>query len=341
MSAAVIVRHELPDALVAISDECAAEAARLTAAANLVQVVDLPTLEESERLFRDIDACAKSIGKALLGATRPLDDLKRQMRDAAKGATQPLLACREALRQQAADLRRRLESERFLADACPEGLAWLGDRTAEEAWRVCHRSDWMRWILRFLCAGVPEDRLRAYAAYVAELTPIGDGRTTWDLLTDERSRQAVRVASWHAVGLATNAELTAAWVGARNADRDARDADSAAMDAARDAKDAIAADSAARDAWAAAIVDASDAWDAEGHARDAAIDAASSSWDSERAAWAAWDANIDAASSAALAVAWAASEAASEAALAAARAWQADALRLHIPDITPYIRKGK
>ena len=172
------------------------------------------------------------------------------------------------------------------AGACQEFLAWLGGLTAEEAWRFCYRADWMLWIVGHLCAGVPEDRLRAYAAYVAELTPLGDGRTTWDLLPDERSRQAVRVASWHAVGLATAEELRSA------------------SDAAWDAASA---------AWAAS--------DAAGYAASAAWAASDAAGYAARAASAAW--------------------ADSSAAWAYARAWQADALRLHIPDITPYIRKGK
>ena len=169
------------------------------------------------------------------------------------------------------------------AGACQELLSWLGGLTAEETWRFCYRADWMLWIVGHLCAGVPEDRLRAYAAYVAELTPLGDGRTTWDLLPDERSRQAIRVASWHAVGMATNEELTDAWDNAREA------------------------------AWSASNAAA---WFA-----------------SNAAAWTTWAAARDAASAAAR------DAAASCTSLAAARAWQADALRLHIPDITPYIRK--
>jgi hypothetical protein len=138
-------------------------------------------------------------------------------------------------------------------------MQWRGDRDLKATWHECERSDWLIWLLiNFKC----DDRtLRLIACAMVRRTPIGDGRTVWDLLTDERSRNAVEVAERHANGLATDEESAAA--------RDAAWAAAwaAAWDAARDA------------AWAAA-------WDA---ARDAARDAA----------WAAaWDAARDAASAA-------------------------------------------
>ena len=113
------------------------------------------------------------------------------------------------------------------------------------------------------------DRRLAACCFVRR-TPIGDGRTVWDLLTDDRSRKAVEVAERFVDGEASKRELAAA--------RDA--AWDAASDAARDA-----AWDAARDA----------AW---GAARDVAWDAA---WDAARAAAraadrdAASDADMDAA----------------------------------------------
>ena len=99
------------------------------------------------------------------------------------------------------------------------------------------------------------DRRLAACCFVRH-TPIGDGRTVWDLLTDERSKRAVEVAERFADGEASERELAAA----------------------RDAASAAARDAASAAAWAAA--------------RDAAWDAA---WDAASAAAsaAAWDAQID------------------------------------------------
>ena len=144
------------------------------------------------------------------------------------------------------------------------------------------------------------DRRLAACCFVRR-TPIGDGRTVWDLLTDDRSKRAVEVAERFADGEATERELDAAWDAARDAAWDvAWDVAAAAWAAARDAARA-AARAAARDA-----------------ARDAAWDVA---WDVARdAAWAA-------ARAAARAAAWAAARDVADAARAAAWDAQIDILR--------------
>ncbi len=55
----------------------------------------------------------------------------------------------------------------------------------------------------------PSDR-RLFACWCVRNTPLHDGRTTWDLLTNERSRNAVEVAEQHAAGKVTNDELATA-----------------------------------------------------------------------------------------------------------------------------------
>ena len=84
--------------------------------------------------------------------------------------------------------------------------------------------------------------LRLWACWCIRNTKLSDGRTVWDLLTDERSRKAVEVAEKFAVGEATRKELSAARAAAR----------AAAWAAARAAARAATWDAAWNAAWAAA-----------------------------------------------------------------------------------------
>jgi len=78
---------------------------------------------------------------------------------------------------------------------------------------------------------MPENDRRLAACCFVRRTPVGGGKTVWDLLTDDRSRKAVEVAERFAVCEATERELDAAW-----------DAADAAWAAARAAADAAARD---------------------------------------------------------------------------------------------------
>ena len=79
---------------------------------------------------------------------------------------------------------------------------------------------------------------RLFACRCVRETPLADGRKVWDLLEDERSREAVRVAERHAVGEVADAARAAACDAACDAAR------AAAWDAAYYAARAAA--------WAAA-----------------------------------------------------------------------------------------
>jgi hypothetical protein len=186
----------------------------------------------------------------------------------------------------------------FLAkhDACPEGRAFaLQHRTMEQVWEACVRSDWMLWILE-RTEPMPPRMSRLFACWCARHTPLADGRAVWDLLTEERSRNAVVVAEAYARGGATDVELAAARDAARDAARAAGDAAWAAGDAARGAARG-AAGAAARDAaraadWAAARGAARAAGDAAwaaawAAARDAGAAARAADWAAATAAWAA------------------------------------------------------
>ena len=178
--------------------------------------------------------------------------------------------------------------------ACATAMEFiLSAPDRETAWNTCNRSDWMIWFLRSIRFS-DQKVWRLFACWCVRNTPTNDGRTTWDLLSDPRNRDAVEVAERFANGEASAKELNVA----RNA----------AADAAADAA-AAAAYSAA--AYSAAAYSAADA------AADAAYSAAAAA---------------DAA--AAYSAAAAADAAAAAADAAAAHKAQADQLRLMVPFTT-------
>jgi len=121
--------------------------------------------------------------------------------------------------------------------ACASALRWIGDRTIEQAWRDCQRSDWMFWLLERIAPGDP--RLRLAAADMAE--------RACDLIPDEPTRLA---AAW-AIGAARRgdademraayAAADAAYAAAYATAFAAYGADAAAAAAAADATAAYAA----------------------------------------------------------------------------------------------------
>ncbi len=159
-------------------------------------------------------------------------------------------------------------------DACSDGAAFaLKYETMRDVWDNCPRADWMIWIMNKMDIRMDDKNARLFACWCVQETPLLDGRKTWDLLTDERSRNAVNVALRFARDEANSDELAAAsaaaWDAASAASWDAAwDAASAASwDAARDAARAANA------AWAAARAAA---WDAARDAASAAANAAQS-----------------------------------------------------------------
>ena len=110
---------------------------------------------------------------------------------------------------------------------------------------------------------------RLFACWCIRNTPLKNGGTVWDLLTDDRSKNAVKIAEQFANGKATKEELAAAGVAARAAAEDAGGA--ITWDGAGDPGGAVtwaAAEAATEDAarataeaaaWAAAWAVAKDA----------------------------------------------------------------------------------
>ena len=127
-------------------------------------------------------------------------------------------------------------------EPCLLAIKWLKNYdTMAEAWEACERSDWMLWAMEKDDIGSDKD-LRLFACWCV--------RQVWNLLTDERSRNAVIVAERFANGMATKEELEVARFAAWSAAESAAElvAELAAESATR-----VAAESAARlAAWSAA-----------------------------------------------------------------------------------------
>ncbi len=143
-------------------------------------------------------------------------------------------------------------------NVCHEGAEWalsISDNMAEVWDELLNQGKhgWLIWTATR--PGVlPDSVMRKLACRFVRKTPIGSGRTVWDLLTDERSRKAIEVVEAYADGKATADELSAARAAARDASYDAEAACAAAYAAARAAAyyDARAAYHAARAAVCAA-----------------------------------------------------------------------------------------
>ena len=104
-----------------------------------------------------------------------------------------------------------------MIDACVEAHEWSkGVKDLQTAWATCPRSDWMIWALHRIDFK-DERKFRLCACQCVRETPLADGRTLWDLLTDERSRNAVEVAERFAEGKATDDERSAAIAAAADA----------------------------------------------------------------------------------------------------------------------------
>jgi len=171
----------------------------------------------------------------------------------------------------------KMKTKDFLKkhSACADGAKWalsMSDDMADvwDAMLSQEKWEWLIWTLSR--PGVfPESVLRKMVCKFIRKTPLSDGRTVWDMLTDERSRKAVEVAERYADRKATNEELYAACAAARAAAYAAADAARAAYNAAYAA---YGADAASRAAYAASRAAAYAASRAAADAADAHAKAA-------------------------------------------------------------------
>jgi hypothetical protein len=161
-------------------------------------------------------------------------------------------------------------------DACPDAIEWLAEHpawTMADAWRECHRGDWMFWALKTAGHPVPWDVVDGIADRAVETHALHCGiaeveRWAERWLSGEDRSAAAAGDAWEAAAAgawaadaAGDAWNTAAWRAAAHA---AAAADAAAWRAASSAAATAYA------AYAAAVAAAEEA-DA---ARDAAVHAA-------------------------------------------------------------------
>ena len=103
----------------------------------------------------------------------------------------------------------------FGKNTCADARIWLSNfpngATMLDAWSQCERADWMIWAASGERSNVKSDdqRFRLAACAIVRRTGMANG-TTWDFLTDARSRNAVEVTERYARGEATEAEMSAA-----------------------------------------------------------------------------------------------------------------------------------
>lgn len=81
--------------------------------------------------------------------------------------------------------------------------------TVSDWWQECNNSDFMLWFLAEIRYRDKRTLRLLSVRFVREIR-LEDGRTVWDLLPDERSRQAVIIAERFANGEATQEELKSA-----------------------------------------------------------------------------------------------------------------------------------
>ena len=82
-------------------------------------------------------------------------------------------------------------------NACKDGMEWLADQTAPDAWANCKRGDWMLWVASR--CGVDLQTIT--------LTKVRCARLVQHLMQDQRSLHALDVAEQFALGAATREQL--------------------------------------------------------------------------------------------------------------------------------------
>lgn len=111
-----------------------------------------------------------------------------------------------------------MKNEQFIEwlrkhDACDSAINMVGEKTAQEVWDTWGKPSELLWWVES-SELLTKQGLTLLACGIVRNTPLLDGRTVWDLLTDERSRNAIVIAERWANGEATDEELQRATMAA-------------------------------------------------------------------------------------------------------------------------------
>jgi len=121
-------------------------------------------------------------------------------------------------------------------DVCKEAIDWVEDRTIQQAWKDCHRGDWMLWLLEQMegeKGWLDEKEIMLLGCWCARraLKYVSEGETRplkaieakekWakgEITREEMdaARSAANAAAWATTSIA---ERFAAWAAARSAAR--------------------------------------------------------------------------------------------------------------------------
>ena len=116
--------------------------------------------------------------------------------------------------------------------ACAPAIAWVGERTAEQAWTECERSDWLLWFIEKVVDDSLTRPLVSLVLACSKFSPSADPRVIQYNTRIERWLAGGETDTWTAVS-AANAAKAALWTAASDSALAARVPRFAAWSASR------------------------------------------------------------------------------------------------------------
>jgi len=54
-------------------------------------------------------------------------------------------------------------------EACEEAIVWVGSKSLEEAYPICHRGDWLMWLVMFFNMDTKENTILIYCDFIRKV----------------------------------------------------------------------------------------------------------------------------------------------------------------------------